>query len=143
MSTASEVEVSKLKQTWYRKRQIVTYFGCVQLCVLYFEYSVVSITALYYYKETFKLENPNFYFGLSMAVLCASRVVSVFFCGPYMDRTRDLRKIVFVTTFFNTIGNLMYTMTYSKWLPIIGRFLCGISDGVRTSTSGKKKYSKK
>ena len=125
--------VATMKKSWYQKRQIVTYFGMVQLCLLYFEYSVVSITSLYYYKDTFQTKNPNFYYGLSMAAMCISSLISVFVCGPYVDRTRDLRKVAIVTTLVNTLGNLMYTLTYSKWFSIAGRFLCGIADGARTS----------
>ena len=128
-------EEEELRISWYRKRQILTFFGIIQNCVLYFEYSVVSITAVYYYKETFKLPNPNFYYGLGFASMCLSSLLSVLICGPLMDRTRDLRKIVTIATFFSALGSLMYTMTYSKWLPVVGRFLCGTLDGIRISTA--------
>ena len=135
-SMAKAEEKEEMKKSWYRKRQIFTYFGIIVNFVNYFEYSAVSITALYYYKETFKLQNPNFYYGFGFSCMCLSSLLSVFICGFLMDRTRDLRKIVPTATLFCAFGNLMYTMTFSKWLPVIGRLLCGTFDGITISIAG-------
>ena len=123
-------------KAWYFKRRMFTVIYTVQNCLLYFEYTAVSISALYYYKETFKVSNPSFFYGISMASLYSTTVLFVNLCGRFTDRTRDVRRVAFVTIAFSVAGNLIYTMTYSKWLPIIGRMLCGCGDGFRTAMAG-------
>ena len=125
------------KQQWYYKRRIFTFIVLVQQIMIYFEHAAASISSLYYFKETFKLKNPNFYYGLNMASIQIVTIVAVSVCGRIVDQTRDLRRIGFVTITLSAIGSLLYTMTYSKWLPIVGRMLCGSGDGMRTSFTGE------
>ena len=134
-SKSNPDDATSLKE-WYAKRRMFTVIYTVQQCLLYFEYSAVSISALYYYKETFKVSNPNFFYGINMASLYLTAVIFVNLCGRFTDRTRDIRRVAFVTIAFSAAGNLIYTMTYSKWLPIIGRLLCGSGDGFRTAMAG-------
>ena len=123
-------------KAWYAKRRMFTVICTVQQCLIYFENSVVSISALYYYKDTFKVSNPSFFYGISMASLNFASIIFVNLCGRFTDRTREVRRVAFFTLAFSAVGNLIYTMTYSKWLPIIGRLLCGSGDGLRTAMAG-------
>ena len=123
-------------KAWYAKRRMFTVICTVQQCLVYFEQTAVSISALYYYKETFKVSNPSFFYGISMASFNFASMIFVILCGRFTDKTRDVRSVAFVTIAFSAAGNLIYTMTYSKWLSIIGRLLNGAGDGFRAAMAG-------
>ncbi|XP_066933275.1 uncharacterized protein [Clytia hemisphaerica] len=125
------------KQNWFKRRRILAWFTLLMQCLIYFEYSAVSISALYYYKDDLKVQNPKFYYSLSMGAMYISIFISVITCARYMDKTRNLRRIALTTIVFSIVGNLTYTITISPYLPIIGRFLCGINDGVRICAAGE------
>ena len=135
-SIKSSPEDAPALKEWYAKRRMFTVIYTVQQCLIYFEYTAISISALYYYKETYRVSNPSFFYGISMASLYPATIIFVKLCGRFTDRTRDIRRVAFVTIAFSAAGNLIYTMTYSKWLPIFGRLLCGSGDGFRTAMAG-------
>ena len=124
-------------KAWYRKRKITSAIGIAIQCLIFFEYASITISALYYYKDSFNVNNPNFYYGCVMSVIFVSGVISVRFCGRLMDRTRNLRQIAMSLMACNIAGNVIYTMTFSPWCPIFGRFVCGVSVGAEVIFSGK------
>ena len=125
------------KKRWYKQRSIIACYGILQNSLVYFEYTAVSISALYYYQEDFHLSNPKFFYGLSMSVMYVSVILSVISFAKYMDKTRNIRRIILVTVGLSLLGNIVYTMTFWRWLPIIGRFMCGFNEGARASIAGK------
>ena len=133
-------DLAELKKSWYRKRKLTTAIGIAQQCLIYFEYASVTISALYYYKNSFNVSNSNFYYGCTMAAIFVSGVISVKICGKHMDKTRDLRKIVMLLLICNIAGNLIYTTTFSPWCPIVGRLVCGLSTGGQVVFSGRKDH---
>ena len=140
MKTSKKItvpDISQQKKIWYKRRNQAEWIGLIQQCLLYFEHTAVAISALFYYETLFNVDNPKLYFSLAMAMYMTAAMTSVTVCGHYMDRTRNVRRIALVTLAILVIGNLVYTMTYSKWFPILGRFLCGINNGSRTSLAGK------
>ena len=130
-------DLEETKATWYRKRKWTTGIGIALKCLSFFEYGSISISGLYYYEYSFNVSNPKFFYGSLMSSIFVSSIISTYFCGRYMDKTRDLRKIVIFILICNIIGNLVFTMTYSPWLPILGRFICGISISAETAVSGE------
>ena len=121
---------------WYRKRRlnlIVTYFNT---CMYQFEYAAVSISALFYYKYTLKVENPKMYYALTMGATYLIGPISPVVVGKYTDRTRKVRKIALTLSLFNIAGNLLYSLPFFTWLPIVGRILCGIPDGIKAAYYG-------
>ena len=122
---------------WYRKRKMTTIIGLLHQAFIYFDHSAVSISALYYYQSDFKADNPNRLYGITMLAYSVSLLVSTPFIGNYIDRTRNIRRLILTTLMFSVLGNLIYTMSFSKYLPIVGRFLCGLNDGARSSLTGK------
>ena len=135
MSNQKEDLTTELN-SWYRKRKITTSIGIILQCVAFFEYASITISALYYYKDSFNVANPNFYYGCVMSIIFVSGVVSVKFSGMFMDRTRNLRQITMFLLVCNIAGNVIYTMTFSPWCPILGRFVCGTSVGIEVIFSG-------
>ena len=60
--------------------------------------------------------------------------------GKYTDRTRDVRRVVLLLSFFNIAGNLFYVFPFYQWFPIFGRMLCGVPDGVKSAFVGECFY---
>ncbi|XP_066935298.1 uncharacterized protein [Clytia hemisphaerica] len=131
--------------TWKLKRKLTVSIGIIYQCLYCFEYSSTAISALYYYKNSFNVENPKFYYGCSMAAIFLSAIISNYICGRVMDKTRDLRKVVLNLSLCNILGNLTYTLTWSPWLPVLGRFVCGIATGIGAAVTGEfnRIYKKK
>ena len=132
-----EEQSEKEKRKWYTRRTLVSWIGLIQQSLLYFEHSAVLISALFYYQNLFDVENPKFYYILSLGSYMLSGMTSVMICGYYMDRTRNLRRICLTSLALLVIGNIVYVMTYSRWLPILGRLFCGINNGVRPPLTGE------
>ena len=122
---------------WYQKRKITVSIAIAYKCFLYFEYWSIAISGIYYYKNTFKISNPKFYYGCSVGVIFLSGIISSYICGQIMDRARNLRRLISTLVLFSILGNLTYTMTWSPWLPVLGRSICGFSIGIMTVTAGK------
>ena len=121
---------------WKTKRKITTTLCIALQCLYTFEYTATAISAIYYYQNSFEVADPKFFYGCSVAAIYASAVMSSFICGRWMDRTRDLRRIVLTLLLFNIVGNLIYTLNWSQWIPVLGRFLCGINAAASTAATG-------
>ena len=122
--------------TLNQKRKLTVSIGIIYQCLYYFEYSSTAISAIYYYKNSFNISDPKFYYACSMASIFISAVISNYMCGRIMDKTRDLRRIVLTLSSVNIIGNLTYTLTLSPWLSVFGRFVCGIGTGIGAAITG-------
>ena len=123
-------------QDWYTKRRmnlIAIYFNT---CLYQFEYSAISISALFYYTYTLKVGNPHLYYSLTMSAMFLFAPISPIIVGKYTDRTRQVRKAALILSLFNIAGNLLYALPFFTWLPIVGRILCGIPDGIKAAYYG-------
>ena len=121
---------------WYWKRQLFFIVGATYQGYSCVEYAAVSISTLQYYKNIIKVDNPRFYYGVCMSNIFLSAIISSKLFGIYMDKTRNV-KMCSMLLLFSTIGNILYSLPYSKWLPIIGRFLCGLNGGLKVAIVGK------
>ena len=128
---------TNLVQTWYRKRKILLYLGYIQQGFSFLEISAVSISALKYYKEVIHVQNPDYYYGFCMSSLFLSAIIATKLCGIYMDKTRNIRMCSNLL-WFATIGNILYSLPFSEWLPIIGRFVSGFNEGLKVAIIGEK-----
>ena len=131
------------KKCWYSKRRWTTILGIAINCFTTFEYASIAISALYYFEDSFHASSPRFYYGASMAAIFLSGVFSVFWCGRYMDKTRKLRKLFLILMGFGTVGNILYTFSFSVWLPILGRFISGCKAGAESAFAGMDNNKRK
>lgn len=122
---------------WYQKRRYLFILGCIQKTIIAFQYASTTISALFYYRLMIKSENPVFYYSVAMGVMFFTASCSAIYGGWYIDKTRSLRKYHLIANLFSIVGNLIYVVPYSKWCPILGRALCGISDSVQPGLGGK------
>ncbi|XP_066929122.1 uncharacterized protein [Clytia hemisphaerica] len=131
------LEEGKLLRSWYRKRKYNLSVFIVMKCLYAFEGSAISISALYYFQNVLKVRDPKLYYSLATGALALSSMFSSAMVGRHVDRHRNLRQTSFVVGLFNIAGNLLYVLPFMNWLPIFGRFLCGIADGVRPAYVGE------
>ena len=131
------MDTSDSLQEWYKLRHRTMVIGLLHKSIFIFEYSSVSISALYYYQHSIENENPQLYYSLCMGVVYLVALFSSFHGGKYIDRTGNLREIVLMTIFLSICGNALYLISYSKWFPIIGRALCGLAEGARPGFAGE------
>uniref|UniRef100_A0A7M6DN15 Uncharacterized protein n=1 Tax=Clytia hemisphaerica TaxID=252671 RepID=A0A7M6DN15_9CNID len=124
-------------ENWYRKRKYNFIILVILEGLFSFEYSAISISALYYFQDILKVSNPKLYYSLSMAALQFASMISSTLIGKLVDRYRNLRIVVLYISNFNVIGNLLYIFPYLNWFPILGRLLCGIADGTRPAYQGE------
>ena len=137
----SEDEISqeekKILQAWYKKRTLNLIVTFINGCLYNFEYAVITISALYYFKDTIKVSNPALYYSLATGAMFVLDPISSIMVGKYTDRTRNVRKVALILAFFNIAGNLLYSFPFFDWIPIVGRLLCGIPDGIKAAYLGK------
>ena len=131
-----EKEEENILQNWYKKRRLSLVVIYVHNCLYMFEISAINISAFYYFKYTLKSPNPRLYFSLVTTAVFVLAPFSAVLVGRYVDRTRDLRKTLFVSTLFNVAGNLMYIFPVYDWFPIAGRILCGVPEGIKSAFKG-------
>ena len=124
-------------QDWYKKRKNNMIIIYINTCIFVFEFSAITISALYYYKDTLKVSNPQLYYSLTLGSIYILVPVSSVIIGKYTDITRDVRKTALSVSYFNIVGNLFYVFPLFNWFPIIGRMLCGIPDGVKSAFVGE------
>ena len=122
---------------WYKMRRRIVIFAYIQKTIFSFEYASTAISALFYYRLMIKPENPVLYYSIAMGVIYLTASCSAVYGGWYVDKTGGLRKYHIIANLFSIVGNLIYSVSYSKWYPILGRAISGISDGVQPGLGGR------
>ena len=128
-----EKEEENILQNWYKKKKLSLVIIYMHDCLYMFEISAVSVSAFYYFKYTIKSPNPRLYFSLVTTAVFVLAPFSSVLVGRYVDRTRDLRKTLFVLAIFNVVGNLMYIFLHFM---IGSRLLVEYCAGIRASFKG-------
>jgi len=115
---------------WKHRRQIITFIGYFQAFLFGLEYTSVGVSGLYYFSNDIRPSNPKLFYGMSMGAVYASAIFANPILGKIMDKTRRLKFIMLVALSFGMVGNFVYTISFSSaWVPVIGRFITGVSDG--------------
>ena len=122
---------------WYRMRSQTKAMAFIQKTIFSFEYASVAISALFYYQKTIQPKDPVLFYSITMGVIYLTASCSAVYGGRFVDRTGRLRVFSIFVSIFSIVGNIIYSVPYSKWFPILGRSLSGISDGVQPGIAGK------
>ena len=125
---------------WKTKRKVTTILAMFHVGIFGLEYSAITISALYYFKDTLHAQNPALFYSLAVGAMFSSATISSAVLGKYMDVNRNARLIVIGTVTMAVLGNFMYCTPYSPWIPVAGRFLCGFSDAIMPVMTGKISY---
>ena len=81
--------------------------------------------------------DPVLFYSISMGVIYLTASLSSVMGGWYVDKTGHLRELHVVVNLFSIVGNFIYSVSYSKWFPVIGRLLSGLADGAQPGLGGK------
>ena len=84
------------------------------------EYSVIFPTAYLYMKS---FSDDKIFMGLVIAAYPFSSMVSLPIFGYLYDRTRRIRELMIILNMFQMVGNIVYSLHFSIWLPIFGRLI--------------------
>ena len=126
----------QILKEWYKLRSRTMVIGIIRKALFIFEYSSVATSGLYYYRYMIKDENPELYYSICLATVFVTAFFSSVMAGPYLDRTQNLRGFVLATTLMSVFGNIMYLVSSSKWIPIFGKAISGLSEGVGPGFAG-------
>ena len=133
MKNLSEAELEKWKQK--RKKTVIVF--TIETLILGFEYSVTFLTLWLYIENMVKPPSPKVYYGaISVAYLLGSLIFSVVI-GRIVDTYRCVRMTCLACNFLIIIGNLIYSLPYSPWLLLVGRFIAGAGAPFRAVVSGE------
>ena len=136
MSTARSEKILP-KDIFQLKKKLIVMSFILRYFLMGVEYSIILPTALLYTKT---FEAGPFITGLTIAAYPIAAIVSLPLFGYFYDRTKRLKELLLLLNFFEIIGNLIYALPFSFWLPLLGRFMAGIGDGFIALTVGELTY---
>lgn len=116
-----------------RRRLLILAFS-IRMFFIGVEYSVILPSCLLYMK-TFEVN--NIFMGLVVAAYPFAGMISLPIIGRIYDKTKRTRELILVLNFLQIVGNIIYAIPFSKWLPLSGRFLAGLGDGFMACALGE------
>jgi len=129
--------MDEVESKWRRKRSLMM----VNFYIASFSFGL-TLTAYHpteylYLKDLVRVDQPDFYYGLSRAFLYGSGIIATFVSGYYADRTKNIRSIFILTNIVCIFGNILYTVYYSVACIIIGQFMVGIASARTVAAFGE------
>ena len=129
------------KQThdeWIRKRWHTTIIFAVQTVIIGMDVHIAYVSLLLYVHEVSQVAASRaiLYGAASNAYLLAVVIFSPFI-GAIVDRTRRIRKAFFACNSMAIIGHILYTMNFSPFLLVGGRYLAGVGMCLRGVINGE------
>ena len=128
---------SSYHEKWEIKRRNNTYIIYMYCLLLGTEYSAVVLCLYYYIKNVFGEEHLFLYYSLAMTAMALSATVTCLAFGYYVDYTNNIRRFMLGVISITITGNLLYSLHFSVWFLVCGRFLCGFGEAVNTAAIGK------
>lgn len=114
---------------------LITFF--VRYLFVGAEYSVILPTVLLYLES---LNASQVFMGIVVAAYPLAAMISLPFFGYLYDKTKRTKELLIVLNAFQIAGNIIYSLPFSKWFPVAGRFLAGLGDGFITLVVGEVTY---
>ena len=124
-------------EKWLRKRTVTTRVYAAQMVLLGIEYSVVYITLWVYIKTLVNTNNPKMIYSLASAAYLVSSILASFPIGKWVDRTRETKSVLIIGNGIIIVGNLMYSLPFSPYFLIFGRFIAGVGNSLRSVMVGE------
>lgn len=100
----------------------------------------VSLTYLALWKylnDVVKPAKPLFFYSLIFITFFIPSISLTVIVSNYIDKTRNVRRIFFVINIFVVVGCLLYIVPFSPWFLVIGRFLAGTGNSLRSVMSSE------
>ena len=120
-----------------RRRLLVLCFT-IRMFLMGVEYSVIFPSFLLYMKT---LNASNAFMGLVVAAYPLAAMISLPIVGHIYDKTKRTKELLIALNLLQIIGNIIYALPFSVWLPLWGRFLAGLGDGFTACAMGEITYA--
>ena len=124
-------------ETWLRKRTLTSRIYAVQLLLLGVEYSVVFITLWVYINTLVDTDNPKIIYSFASAAYLVSSITASFPVGRWTDRTRKTKTVLVIGNGLIICGNMIYSLPFSPYFLIAGRFIAGVGSTSRSVIIGE------
>ena len=124
-------------ETWLRKRTLTSRIYAVQLLLLGVEYSVVFITLWVYINTLVDTDNPKIIYSFASAAYLVSSITASFPVGRWADRTRKTKTVLVIANGLIICGNMIYSLPFSPYFLIAGRFIAGVGSTTRPVIIGE------
>lgn len=139
----SEEFFSRLKNSpeykqWLKERAYNRYIAYFVMFMAGLEISSVIVSMLYYLETSFNynMAEARFYFSITETFCGLGQICGGIMIGRYVDRTRNLKRVILLNLLLIMLGNLMYSLPISVYFVIIGRFFCGTNESLQTALGG-------
>ena len=118
---------------WKRQRKLTKYVFFVEAFLLGLEYSISFLTLWVYLEQvTDTLNQQKTFYSLTSAAYFISPILFGFYFGKILDRTRKVKLSILIGNACIIGGNIMYSLPYSPYCLLIGRFTAGIGISLRS-----------
>ena len=142
----SKCESASLKDlaNWKIKRKQTLIVFIIQLILMGLDYGIILPTLSFYLAEV-DAHNKNILYGLAFGLYTISGLVGSIVFGKIADDTRNIRAIMFVIMSSVIIGGIVYSLGFSAYPVIIGRFFAGLGMAFDTVATGElaRSYNEK
>ena len=117
---------------WKRRLTVIAF--CIRMFLIGVEYGII-LPSVWLYLKTFNVE--TWFLGLVVASYTAAAMLCLPIVGRVFDKTKRTKELIMVMNMFEFVGNIIYALPFSPWLPLCGRFIAGLGDGFFAAASGE------
>ena len=116
---------------WKWKRKLTMIVFVMECFLLGMELSITILTTWLYIKELVKPSNPIMFYSFTASSYHISGIFFSLIFGRIVDRYRNNRSTVLFANAMVITGNIVYTLHFSPWLLVAGRFLSGAGGALK------------
>ena len=116
------------RERWLKKRKSVFIAFCGISFGLGFEISLMFPSLYFYMHDVIKTKNAKLFYGIALSAYPLSGIIGAFTIAKYADRTKHTRLVILCLLSCEIVGNFLYSLGYSPWCPVFGRFIAGFGD---------------
>ena len=121
---------------WKIKRK-TTLMVFIMLQILFAMNYAIILPTLWFYLVQIKASHVNTFYGLIFGVSMISASVASIIFGKVADDTRQIRNIVLTITLLTALGNIIYSVGFSPYLILFGRFISAVGAAFSTVATGE------
>ena len=128
---------------WLQQREIFKWLAYFMIFVYGLEVQATKYFLLYYLKDRFHIPTSVavFYYSITEALYSVAQIIGAVVLGRYVDRTRNLRRVVVGLMLVSFVGNFIYVLQGEIWLVVMGRILMGFTEALQTAVIGESNPS--
>jgi len=124
-------------EAWKKKRKWTVIMFAVHRVVFGVQYSNIFSTLWIYLTTLVHTDNPHLWYGLISVSFHISGTILTLMVGRIVDKRRNIRSCYLVCTALTVIGNVLYSIPYSVYYVLAGRFITGAIVATRPIVVGE------